>query len=498
VGTARSYGGWARAALLASIVTGTGCSEDAASSPWAGSEGTVTSPMSQVTLVANPRNTLSVVVSWTTDAPATSEVAFGDDGALAWRIADDVAKTDHRVVVYGLRAERDVLLQARSVFDDGIEAVSGELTWRTGALPRSVPVARVDVFDEASSQPGWTLTNVSNRDLDWPPTVVMYDAEGEPVWYAITAEAPDNRGDLDVSLTPAGTVLVGGSDLAIDPVELTLEGEVAWAGPEQHEPEQHHHFQRLPDGTTALLRQSPSPDRPDLILDRIEIIDADHEVVWSWDGNDHLDPPDGATGDWMHANAVQVTDDSVYLSCRDLSTIYRIDRATGDVVWTLGPGGDFAPEPGTPEPWFSWQHAPELRPDGSTLVYDNHGMEAHTRVLRLDVDEDRWTTSVTWEFPGDFDVDPWYRDSWYSPIWGDVDRLDNGNVLVTAGMRIEGGESRIFEVTPGGRVAWELRLPNAEGAGLIGVYRSQRIQPPGLVRIAPDGDRAPAGAREEP
>ena len=74
-------------------------------------------------------------------------------------------------------------------------------------------------------------------------------------------------------------------------------------------------------------------------------------------------------------------------------------------------------------------------------------------------------------------MDPWYRDTWYCPFWGDADRLPNGNYLITAGIRGPNSQSRVFEVTKDGQVVWELKLPLD-----FGVYRSERVSPPPLVR----------------
>ena len=91
------------------------------------------------------------------------------------------------------------------------------------------------------------------------------------------------------------------------------------------------------------------------------------------------------------------------------------------------------------------------------------------------------TATLVWEFPGDFEgLDPWYTEGWFTLIWGDADRLENGNTLITAGTRSPGEQSRIFEVTAEGRVVWEIRLPLKDGAGL-GVYRAQGIPLPPLI-----------------
>ena len=130
-------------------------------------------------------------------------------------------------------------------------------------------------------------------------------------------------------------------------------------------------------------------------------------------------------------------------------------------------------------------HDPEIHPDdGTILFFDNGGWttrcakdEYHSRVVEYKLEGD--TATLVWEFPGNFTVpDAWYTD-WYSPYWGDADRLENGNVLVAAGILASTMESRVFEVSKAdGKVVWEFRLPN-----FYGMYRAERIVPPLVRRI---------------
>lgn len=145
--------------------------------------------------------------------------------------------------------------------------------------------------------------------------------------------------------------------------------------------------------------------------------------------------------------------------------------------------GKMAYSPSTSQ--YTDTHDPEVHDDGTVLVYENGGYSGvlgeegtphgyHSRALEYLIDEVTMTATLVWEFPGNFNVDPWYKNEWYIPFWGDADRLANGNVLITAGVRGPNSESRIFEVTKQeGTVVWEFRLPHD-----FGVYRSERIVPP--------------------
>lgn len=100
------------------------------------------------------------------------------------------------------------------------------------------------------------------------------------------------------------------------------------------------------------------------------------------------------------------------------------------------------------------------------------------RVLEFQLDATAETATLVWEFPGTFTVDPWYTNEFYLPFWGDADRLENGNVLVTAGVRGPDARSRVFEVAKAdGAVVWEFQLPPD-----FGTCRAERLSPTPLVR----------------
>jgi hypothetical protein len=192
--------------------------------------------------------------------------------------------------------------------------------------------------------------------------------------------------------------------------------------------------------------------------------------------------------DWCHGNSVTMMpeDDVFYLSCRNMDAVFKISLLdTQEIIWRLGPDGDFAPDPLSDTPWFQRAHEPEIQPNGNILIYDNGGVvtdaRGWSRVVEYAVDEETLEATIVWEFPGELEnLDPWYTDEWHTRIWGDADRLPNGNTLVAAGTRIANQNSRIFEVTEDGRVVWELVFPR-KGKKALGLYRAQRIADPPLV-----------------
>ena len=224
-------------------------------------------------------------------------------------------------------------------------------------------------------------------------------------------------------------------------------------------------------------------------------VSPSNQVVWSLDYAKLVTPPSGATGDWCHANAITVdlVKNVVYANCRWaglLKTTYAstpvrqwllTGMAKGASVPTLPPS-DIAFSPTSSA--FSDTHDPEIHDDGTICFFDNGGYSGgaggsttmfHSRAVEYQINETAKTATLVWEFPGNATVpDAWYTANWYTPFWGDVDRLPNGNHLIAAGIRAPPVESRVFEVTKDDRkVVWEFRFPAD-----YGVYRADRITPP--------------------
>lgn len=202
----------------------------------------------------------------------------------------------------------------------------------------------------------------------------------------------------------------------------------------------------------------------------------DGETVWLWDGAEHMDladvaepvaqeeyprqPP--AIADYSHPNSIDVFDDGdVLLSVRHYDCIYRIDRPSGDVVWTMG-GPNCAQNDfeitGDPHDGFSHQHDATVLDDGNVLLFDNGNLRENpvSRVVEYAIDEEAMTAELVWS----------YDDGRYTPIMGSAERLDNGNTLIGWGAL---HERAITEVTGAGEEVFTTSVP--EGQLLYRAYQ---------------------------
>jgi arylsulfate sulfotransferase len=140
-------------------------------------------------------------------------------------------------------------------------------------------------------------------------------------------------------------------------------------------------------------------------------------------------------------------------------------------LWELGTDGSLRLTSGD---WTSHQHAVELLGDDELMVYDNGNGRTppYSRAVIYKIDAAAGTAEQVWE----------HRDTtddgrpMYTPFLGDVDRLANGDILIThGGASTADGKlyGRIVEVDPDSDdVVWDLTV--GETSGLWTLYRAER------------------------
>ena len=213
---------------------------------------------------------------------------------------------------------------------------------------------------------------------------------------------------------------------------------------------------------------SMTKDCPDGIGESatIEIHDrGTAETAWTWALCEHFTPENGKKKDWDHSNSIDPYPggDALLLSVRNLSRVLKVDLETEEVVWTLGKGGDFARIDAGEGAAFLRQHAAELIGDDRVILFDNGqtGVREESGAVELAFDEKAMEYEVAWS---------WYPEPpIFCKVWGDADRLENGNTLITFGRREE-LDSHLIEVNPDGDRVWEVVTPAGWGC-----YRAERI-----------------------
>jgi hypothetical protein len=328
-------------------------------------------------------------------------------------------------------------------------------------------------LDRQRASPGFTLFTphfVENR------TVYLIDLEGNVVhkW-----EMPYPPG-MSGYLTERGTLFFNGRTpeqnfLSRFPFKAGVVLEADWNSKvfwEVRHPDHHHYGILLRNGNVLLhcLGQVPEDiarrvrggmvegnmqsgayaprqdaDAGKMYSDYLAEVTRAGQTIWEWQTWEHLDPVADGIAEiqaprtlWAHGNSLQeLPDGDILASFRPTSTVARISRKTGQIVWKVGP------------PTVAGQHAPTLLANGNILIFDNgvHRLDdamPYSRVIEINPA----TKEIVWKYQ---DKPAW---NFFSPRMGLAQRLPNGNTLITGS-----SFGRFFEVTSQGEIVWEYVNP---------------------------------------
>ncbi len=298
------------------------------------------------------------------------------------------------------------------------------------------------------------------------PEAVLMDMEGKELhrWRKAFEEVwPDAKKDRRrlgakwwrrVYLYPNGDVLAIFGGLGI--IKVDKSSRLIWA----RKNNAHHDLEVMADGDIFVLTREPQvvewvhPVEPTLedflsILDhdgveqrRVSILEAMRRSPYK----DYVFQGVTKTGDVMHTNSVHVLDGgiagrmpafragNVLTSMNALGVLAVLDPEREEIVWALK-----SPPHG--------QHDPQILDNGNLLVFDNRRDTRRSVVVELALP----SLAPVWEYGGP-------ELPFYSRTCGAVQRLPNGNTLVT-----ESDGGRAFELTAGREIVWEFYTPHRAG-----------------------------------
>jgi len=261
-------------------------------------------------------------------------------------------------------------------------------------------------------------------------------------------------------------------------LEADWNGKVLW---EVRHPNHHHDGRLLNNGNVLLLCATElsndvarkvqggrpgTEEKGKIWADYLVEMTKDGRTVWEWRSWEHLDPAKDVItavqdqrSEWTHGNAVmELPDGNLLVSFRDISTIIKIERRTGQILWKMG------------APPLSGQHAPTPLPNDNILIFDNgpHRLDESFPFSRV-IEVNSRTSEIVWKY------EEGIPSNFFSPRISNAQRLPNGNTLVN-----DGWFGRFFEVTSEGEVVWEYVNPyfgpasepaNAQNNNVFRVYR---------------------------
>jgi hypothetical protein len=276
---------------------------------------------------------------------------------------------------------------------------SAPRSYTTGGLDPSIPDFRDSDFQDPSERGGLAVVPILTED-DCFLSVV--DDGGRIVW---STKLPERafRGRLAYG---GDAILYGGMAAPhtheANVTRLSLDGTVISTVTLLNG---HTDVAELPDGTIAMLgwdlRSYEDDTRRimgDTIIERSP--NGDQRTVWSlfddyepdlsivYDKGFYEDDP--TIEDWSHANGLSYDpiNDAYFISIANLSVIAKIDRASGEMLWSIG---NTTPTFSTPGGLIENPHSVQGLPDGTVLVFNRH-FEACSSVDVISVDDASRTT----------------------------------------------------------------------------------------------------------
>jgi hypothetical protein len=457
-----------------------------------------------VSLTNNP-----LVAQYSISAPPSSdvEVEFGPDktyGRKTWLQPAPTGGGTVNVFVAGMRQATTYHMRARVRLASGHVLLDGDHTFTTGTIASGmvppVTVARPSGF---SPNPGIELVDLTGGGANQLHAIAL-DLQGEAVWYYDFGAAHAADVPFPIKLLPNGhflMVVAGPVDNAIREVDLagntirelsrdSLSQSLADSGYTLVQNGLHHDILPLPNGHVIALvfERRTFTDLPgypgDTVIsgDALVDLDSDWKPVWTWSTFDHLDVNRHPMQfpDWTHANAVIYSPDDgdLILSMRHQNWVVKIDyrdgHGTGDILWRLGPDGDFSLTNGGPADWNYAQHYPFLMSPRSSgifplALFDNgnnrvvdanggvcggSGMPAcYSRPVVFEINESAKTATIQWQDPL----------SVFSFCCGSIDLLPNGNMefdLASVSSSPQTSSVREVTFTDSPRTVWQMDISN--------------------------------------
>lgn len=405
------------------------------------------------------------------------EVRYGRDIHYGAAMPRTAVPLSGRLVTTMIGLEPAATTHARVVVHlaSGDTVDSGDLTVKTPPLepdiPRTIPI----VVNRTASK-DFVLLSLNQKDVEGGLGVIL-DRSGRLLWYRRA-----HKGAYAVERLPNGHILQHQLDTLLFE-EVELDGTVVrtWHDEKSINGTDGHDIHPLPNGNALVFgAETHQVDTRQLFPkgiehavrwdDTVSEVTAHGDVIWRWSSyghisedemlNDPLDPIDPRDYEVVHTNTIETTPDgSVLLSFRNISSIVKIDRGTGAIVWRLGGKRSDFRFLDDPLGGFYKQHDARFISADHILLFDNGNFHTppESRAAEYRLDMGAKTATLVWQ----------YRKTplLFAHITGSVQRLPDGHTLISWGPK-----STVTEVTNGGETVWELKAPG------FGIYRARWLK----------------------
>jgi hypothetical protein len=357
-------------------------------------------------------------------------VEYGPTTDYGLRAPVDPAQPGFRTVLLGMAplTQQHYRVTMESA---GQSCTSQDFLFTSGPVPDEFPRPHVETSDSSAVAKGFTISEQLAGEQ--AGQIFVLDQDGEIVWFYRSQLSTVSR----ARISPDGQFMYGlslnesGTDGAVVRIAMDGSSEEVLDAPAAHDD-----FALTPDGSLVLI-ESGSNGCDELSLfsagesERIfRVRDAYPSGVAVGNDDAHCD---------VNTVLYHAEDDSITFSDLANNAIVKVSRS-GELLWVLG--GTFSDYDGAGAEWER-QHGHQLLDDGHVLLFSNGpaGQRSPATAIEVQLNDNQSTARVAWSY-----------ESWRSSdAFGDVQRLPNGNTLVTVS-----DEAALQQVDSDGNVVQEL------------------------------------------
>jgi hypothetical protein len=386
------------------------------------------------------------IVNWSTDLPGitAARIEFGLESAGPTMVAPvEAPGADNRTLLLGMKGDQSYVYTI--VAEAGAEVCTSEQqVIETGPVSNSVSPLNIDVRMPDAVTPGFMTLSEGVGNLGGPggggsgSMVYIVDQDGDPVWWA-EAPASTSRARMDWEGNNMWMISVNVQNgNAADVRRVSMDGMDVEMNVEGLS-DCHHDLAVVPGGiVTCMSWISGGNDPPSDLIERHP--DGSIDVITTLDSNIYV-------SNSYHSNSITYhpSDDTYTISDRNPNLYVKLSRQ-GELIWQLG-GNNPVGASFSGETQWAVNHGHHLTDEGTFLIFNNNGEGGGggggfggggpSPVIEFQLDEATMTATRVWE----------YTSGESSPTLGDVQRLPNGNTLITYS-----NAGTIHEVDPSGNV----------------------------------------------
>jgi hypothetical protein len=386
------------------------------------------------------------IIEWSTDlSPVDSaRIEFGLDTTYGLKAPVDLAEPGYRTLLLGMKTVHTYHFRVVAS-SGGRECASPDDTIDTGSGPNGLQKPTIVTNAPDKLYGGYMVTARWGTNNGGPAMIL--DADGDLVWwYPVEDDVIRARFSYDGKRLWIRNTSEADGGGWVRRITLDGLGEEKWDLTHTT-----HDLAVIPDGNVGLISHASNG-----CWEIMEFNPTTQELKSLFNPSE----AHGSTMCQVNYLAYTATDDSFFVSDYRQSTVIKISRK-GELQWVLN--GTKSTISGTS--WTSGQHGIHALAPDHLLVFSNNGETngSNSIVYELMVDATSKTAQTLWKYDGGLKT----------PFGGDVQRLDNGNIIITYS-----SSGVIQELDAGGNLLQSFTFPIGASISYMEKRRSLYDSPP--------------------